>query len=79
MSKSQNLAKSRKKLIKSGNSTNFNTIEDGPKFLILDTRIAFNCLWLVFIKASILRYFDLKCYIWIETDALSYAISGVLS
>ena len=79
MSKSQNLAKSGKKLIKSGNSTNFNIMEDGPKFLTLDAKIAFNCLWLVFTKASILRHFDLKCHIWIETDALSYAIGGVLS
>ena len=52
-SKSQNSAKSRKKLSKSRNSTNFDTTEDGPKFLTLDARTAFNRLWLVFTEASI--------------------------
>ena len=52
--KSRNLAKSEKKLSKSGNSTNFNATGVGPKFLISDARIAFNCLQLTFIKASIL-------------------------
>ena len=53
-SKSRNLAKLRKKLSKSENSINFDTIEDGPKFLTPNARIAFNCLWLAFTKASIL-------------------------
>ena len=44
MFKSRNLAKSRKKLSKSENSTNFNSIRDGPKFLTPDASIAFNCL-----------------------------------
>ena len=44
MSKSQNLAKSEKNLSKCGNSTNFDTMEDKPKFLTSDARIAFNCL-----------------------------------
>ena len=52
--KSQKLAKSEKKLSKSGNSPNFNAIKAGLKFLILDARTSFNCLWLAFIKASIL-------------------------
>ena len=43
-SKSRNLAKSKKKLLKSGNSTNFDATEDGPKFLTLDARTAFNHL-----------------------------------
>ena len=42
--KSQNLAKSGKKLSKSGNLTNFNTTEAGPKFLTPNTKIAFNHL-----------------------------------
>ena len=42
--KSQNLAKSGKKLSKSRNSTNFNAIEDGPKFLTIDAKITFNRL-----------------------------------
>ena len=78
-SKSPNLAKWGKKLSKSWNSTNFNATETRPKFLTFDTRTDFNCLWLAFIEAQILWYFDPKCYIWIETDALGYAISRVLS
>ena len=53
-SKSRNLAKSRKKSSKSGNSTNFNTTEDGPKFLTPDARTAFNHLRLTFIEVPIL-------------------------
>ena len=52
--KSRNLAKSRKKLSKSGNSTNFNATEVGPKFLTPDTRTTFNRLQLAFIEAPIL-------------------------
>ena len=54
ISKSQNLAKLGKKLSKSRNSTNFDGMEDRPKFLIFNTRIAFNHLWLAFIEAPIL-------------------------
>ena len=79
MSKSWNLAKSGKKLSKSENSTNSNTTEDRPKFLTLETRIAFNRLRLAFIEGPILWYFDLKCHIWIKTDALGYVIGGELS
>ena len=50
-----------------------------PNFLTLNTKKAFNYLWLAFIKAPILQHFDLEIYIQIETNALSYAISGVLS
>ena len=77
--KSQNLAKSEKKLSKSRNSTNFNAMEDGPKFLTPDTRTAFNCLRLAFTEAPIIWHFDPKCHIRIEIDALGYAICGVLS
>ena len=72
------LAKSGKNLSKSGNSTNFNAIKAGQKFLTLDTRISFNCLWLAFTKALILSHFDLECHIGIKNNALSYAISWVL-
>ena len=78
-SKSQNSAKSGEKSLKSRNSTNFNTIEAGPKFLTPDARIAFNHLWLAFTEAPILRYFDSECHIWIETDELGYAIGRVLN
>ena len=77
--KSQNLAKSGKKLSKIGNSTNSDATKDGPKFLTPDAKTTFNHLRLAFTKAPILQYFDLKCHIWIEIDALGYAIGGVLS
>ena len=54
MFKSQNLAKSRKKLSKSENSTNFDAIRAGSKFLILNTRKTFNYLQLAFTEVSIL-------------------------
>ena len=62
-SKSRNLAKSGKKLSKSGNSTNFDTTEDRLKFLTPDARIAFNRLWLAFTEALILWHFDPECHI----------------
>ena len=48
-------------------------------FLTLDVKKAFNYLQLAFIKAPIFWHFDPKSHIWIKTDALGYAISGVLS
>ena len=66
-SKSHNLAKSGKKLLKSENLPNFNA------------KKTFNHLWVFFIEASILGHFDLKYYIWIETNALVYVIGRVLS
>ena len=48
-------------------------------FLIPDTREVFNQLRQAFIKVLILQHFDPECYIQIETDALSYAIEGVLN
>ena len=54
ISKFQNLAKSRKELLKSGNLSNFNTREAALKFLNFDTKTAFNYLRLIFIEASIL-------------------------
>ena len=62
-SKSWNLAKLRKKLSKSGNSTNFDATEDGPKFLTPDARTAFKRLWLVFIEVPIFWHFDPECHI----------------
>ena len=77
--KSWNLTKSRKKLSKSGNLTNFNVTEDKSKFLTLDAKIAFNYLRLAFTKALIFWYFDPKCHIWIETNILGYTIDKVLN
>ena len=78
-SKSWNLAKLEKKLSKSGNWTNYNATEDGPKFLTPDIKTTFNRLRLAFTEAPILQHFDPECHIWIEIDALGYAIGGVLS
>ena len=63
MSKSRNLAKSGKKSLKKGNSTNSDTTKDGLKFQTPNTRTAFNRLRLAFTKASILQHFDLECHI----------------
>ena len=78
-SQSQNLAKSRKKLSKIGNSSNFDTTEARPKFLTLNAKTTFDHLRLAFTKALILQHFDPKCHIRIETNILGYAISKVLS
>ena len=48
-------------------------------FLTPNAKKAFNQLRLIFIKAPILRHFDLESHIRIKTDALCYAIGGVLS
>ena len=79
LSKSRKSAKSGKNLLKSRNSPNFGATKTGPSFLTPKTRAAFNRLWLIFTKAPILCHFDLECHIWIETNALGYAISGMLS
>ena len=52
--KSQNLAKSRKKLLKNGNLSNFSIIKVGLRFLTFNAKITFNLLWLAFTKALIL-------------------------
>ena len=78
LSKSQKPAKSGKNLSKSGNSPNFDVKDSGPSFLIFEARAAFNHLRPAFIKALILWHFDPKYHIWIKTDALGYAIRGVL-
>ena len=61
------------------NSPNFGATEVGPSFITPEARSAFNRIRLAFTKAPILRHFYPECHIWIETDALSYAIGGVLS
>ena len=48
-------------------------------FLTPGAKEAFNFLRQVFIKAPILRHFDLKSYIQIETNTLGYILSRVLS
>ena len=78
MSKFQKSAKS-KKLSKSGNLPNFDAKDSGPSFLIPKARTTFNRLWLAFTKALILWHFDPECHNWIETDAVRYAIGGLLN
>ena len=79
LSKSQKSAKLGKELSKNWNLPNLNTKKNGPSFLTPNTKTAFNHLRLAFTKAPIHQYFDLECYIWIETNASSYAINGMLS
>ena len=79
LAKSQKLAKFGKKLSKSGNSPNFDAKDNGSSFPTPKAWASFNCLWLAFTKAPILQHFDPECHIWIESYALGYAISDVLS
>ena len=50
-----------------------------PKILTLNGRNTFNYLWLAFIKALILQYFDLKSHNRIEIDTLGYIIGKLMS
>ena len=78
----RNLFKSRNlKNNKSGNLMHVPTIKAMGKLIFLtpEAKEIFNYLKQSFIKALILRHFDLKSHIRIETDASGYAIGGVLS
>ena len=48
-------------------------------FLTFGARLAFTELRQAFLKAPILHHFDPERHIWIETDALGYAIGKILS
>ena len=61
-SKSEKLTTS-KKPSKNENSPNFSAKEAGSSFLTFGAKKAFNRLWFAFIKALILRHFDLECHI----------------
>ena len=77
----RNLSKSKSKMLKnakSGVQTRLGAMEEST-FLTPDAREAFNQLRQAFTKSPILRHFDSECHIWIEIDALGYAIVGVLS
>ena len=50
-----------------------------PNFLTPNVKKAFNYLRLAFIKAPILRHFDLESYVRIKTNASGYAIGEILS
>ena len=56
-----------------------NSAKNVSNYLTPDTKKAFNQLRQAFTKAPILQHFDLKWYIWVETDALGHVIGGVLS
>ena len=76
---SKNLSRSKKsKNKKSENPTRIGAIEK-PNFLTPNVKKTFNQLRQAFIKAPILRHFDLESHIRIKTDASGYAIGGVLS
>ena len=64
ISKSKNLFKSKKTEL---------------DFFTFGARLTFTKLRQVFVKVLIIHHFDPKCYIWIETDVLGYAIGGVFS
>ena len=72
-----NLSKNEKSR-KSTRVPNIGTMGE-PNFLTPDATKAFNYLRLAFIKAPILRHFDLESHIRIKTDASGYAIGRVLS
>ena len=73
------MAKSGKKWSKNGNSSSFKATKARESFLTPETKIAFNCLQLVFTQTLILLYFYLKYHIKIKTNILSYIISKVLN
>ncbi len=66
------------KLAKSKKS-NFVKTNSGIDFLTLGAKEAFKRLQNAFIETSILRHYDSECHIRIETDALGYAIGGMVS
>ncbi len=70
-----NLTKSKK--LKS--KANFAKANFGTDFLTSGAKETFIYLQKAFIEAPILRHFDPKHYIRIETDVSGYAISGVLN
>ena len=51
----------------------------GMGFLTPKARLVFTQLRQAFVKAPILHHFNPKSHIWIETNASSYAIGGILS
>ena len=75
MTKSKNLVKPKNYNF----PLNFKNTKVRAGFLTLKARLAFTQLRQAFKKALIFHYFDLKCYIWIKTDASGYAIHGVVS
>ena len=81
--KGKNLAKTTKSkiLVKFKNHDFFKSRPEKAEtgFFTTEARLAFTQLRQAFVKAPILYYFDPKSHIWIETDALGYAIGGVLS
>ena len=51
----------------------------GAGYLTSGTKKTINHLWHGFTQPPIFQHFNLKCYIWSETDVSGYAIGKVLS
>ena len=72
---------SKSKKLKNDKSKILTHFEATKEFIFLtpNAKKTFNYLRQAFIKVPILQYFDPKCHIQIESDALGYAIGEVLS
>ncbi len=73
------LAESKKLKLTKSKKSDLAKANSGTDFLTAEAIKAFIYLQKTFIETLILEHFDSKCYIRIETDALGYAISVVLS
>ena len=73
------IGKKVQKFSKSKNSSKSKKTVRSSDILIPEAKLVFIKLRQVFLKASILYYFDPEHHIWIETDELGYAIVGVPS
>ncbi len=72
-------AKSKKPKLTKSKKSDLSKANSRTDFLTPEAKEAFIHLQKAFTKALILRYFDPECHIRIKTDALRYAIGGVLS
>ena len=69
-------------MVKSKNPEFFSNSSDreaGIDLITPKVRLAFTQLRQAFVDAPILHHLNLECYIWIEIDVSSYAISGILN
>ena len=66
-------------MVKSEKLLNFGAKNIAPSFLIFNTKIIFNHLYLAFIKALIFRYFNQKNHISIKTNIVGYTINDMLN
>ena len=59
--------------------SNSRDMEAELSFITFKARLAFTKLRQIFIKASILYYFNSEYHIWIKTNIFRYTISEILS